>query len=193
MDPDMNRCVLLCLALIGPYNMTVDVKGNKKEIIQHCLTMIDPASRWFEIAEVPTKRADYVSNILLQMWLVLYPWPTKVICDRRTEFMAKTKDMLKNEYGIKQQVVTTQNPQVNSMVERVHQTLHQLIRSHDIAHNPDIDWDNSFTGTFAIQATVHMISKSCATPSRLVFGLDAINNTVFKADCKYIMTENDCI
>jgi ribosomal protein S15P/S13E len=32
--------------------------------------------------------------------------------------MAKAKDMLENEYGIKQQVILTRNPQANSMVER---------------------------------------------------------------------------
>jgi hypothetical protein len=111
------------------------------------------------------------------------------LCDCGAELMAKTKDMLKNEYGIKQQVITTQNPQANSMVERVHQTLHQLIRTHDITNNPDIDLDDPFTGilttcAFAMQTTVHIIIRP--QPSQLVFRCDAIYNTVFKADWQYI-------
>jgi hypothetical protein len=122
------------------------------------------------------------------MRLVCYPWPTKVICDRSSEFMAKTKDMLKNEYGIKQQVITTQNPQANSMVERAHQTLPQLIRSHDIASNPELNLEDPFTGilsacAFAVQTTVH--TTNCVTPSQLVFGRDANHITVFKADWQY--------
>jgi hypothetical protein len=108
---------------------------------------------------------------LTNMWLVCYPWLTKVICDRGSEFMAKTKDMLKNEYGInsKQQVITTQNPQANLMVERAHQTLHQLIRLHNIANNLELDLDNPYTGilsvcAFAMQTTVHVTNR--ATPSQ---------------------------
>jgi hypothetical protein len=188
-DPDIIPWDVLCIDLIGPYVITVDMNGNKKEIILHCLTMIDPATGWFEIVEIPNKRADYVSNILQQTWLVRYPWPTKVICDRGSEFMAETKDMLENEYGIKQQVITTRNPQANSMVERAHQTLHQLIRSHDLANNPDLDLDDPFSGilsacAFAMRTTVHTTNR--ATPSQLVFGRDAIHNTVFKADWQYI-------
>jgi hypothetical protein len=89
--------------------------------------MIDPATGWFEIAEISNKWADYVSNILQQTWLVRYLWPTKVICGRGSEFMAKTKDMLENEYGIKQQVILTRNPQANSMVERAHLTSTNLV------------------------------------------------------------------
>ena len=89
--------------------------------------MIDPATGWFEIAEVPDRRADNISNILQQSWLVRYPWPTKVICECGGEFMAEVKAMLEEGYGIKQQVISTRNPQANSMVERAHQTLHQMI------------------------------------------------------------------
>jgi hypothetical protein len=123
-DPDIILWDVLCIDLIGPYIITVELNGNKKEIILHCLTMIDPATGWFKIAEIPNKRADYVSNILQQTWLVRHLWPTKVICDRGSEFMAKTKDMLENKYGIKQQVILTQNPQANAMVKHAHQTLH---------------------------------------------------------------------
>ncbi len=50
----------LCIDLIGPYKM-----GKKeKEISLHCLTMIDPATGWFEIERIPNKQADEVSNIL---------------------------------------------------------------------------------------------------------------------------------
>jgi hypothetical protein len=98
---------VLCIDLIGPYTITVELNGNKKEMLLHCQTTIDSTTGWFKIAEIPTKQADYVSNILQQMWLVRHPWPNKVICDCGSEFMAETKDMLKNEYGIKQQVITT--------------------------------------------------------------------------------------
>jgi hypothetical protein len=75
------------------------------------------------------------------------------------------------------------------MVKQAHQALHQLIRTHDIANNPDIDLDDPFTGilttcAFAMQTTVHVTSR--ATPAHFVFRQDAIHNTVFKADWQYI-------
>jgi NADH:ubiquinone oxidoreductase subunit len=68
-------------------------------------------------------------------------------------------------------------------------TLHQLIWSHDLANNPDLDLDDPFTGilsacAFAMQTTVHTTNR--ATPSQLVFGQDVIHNTVFKADWQHI-------
>ena len=50
----------LCIDLIGPYAL-----GKKeKECSLWCLTMIDPATGWFEIVEIDTKRADNISNEL---------------------------------------------------------------------------------------------------------------------------------
>jgi hypothetical protein len=69
----------LCIDLIGPYTVK---KTDKKEWKLHCLTMIDPATGWFEIVEIPKKQADEISNLIEQTWLVRYLWPQNVICDR---------------------------------------------------------------------------------------------------------------
>ena len=67
----------LCIDLIGPYKF-----GYKKdEVILHAMTMTDPATGWFEIVEVPNRRADEISNALEQVWLTQYPWPTEVVLD----------------------------------------------------------------------------------------------------------------
>ena len=55
----------VCIDLIGPYKFGKD----KKEVKLRCLTMIDPVTGWFEIAEVPDARADSISNIFEQVWL----------------------------------------------------------------------------------------------------------------------------
>ena len=69
--------------------------------------MIDPATGWFEIQELPgTKRADILANIVEQTWLTRYPWPQEVILDRGTEFMAEFSAMLTNDYGIKKKPIT---------------------------------------------------------------------------------------
>ena len=69
--------------------------------------MIDPATCWFEIKELPgTKRADIVSLMVEQTWLNRYPWPQKVITDRGKEFMAEFIKLVKEEYGTIKKTIT---------------------------------------------------------------------------------------
>jgi hypothetical protein len=53
----------------------------------HCLVMIDRATGWFEIAEIPAKTVGVVMNIFEQEWLTRYPYPIEVVMDRGTEFI----------------------------------------------------------------------------------------------------------
>ena len=173
---------VLCVDLIGPYN--IKCRG-KKELTLHCMTMIDPATGWFEIIEIPSKRADELSNLLEQTWLCRYPWPQKVICDRGREFMAEVKTMLQEDYGVKVSQITTRNPQANAILERIHQTIGDMIRTFQLPTRADIDTEDPFTGllsavAFATRATVH--TTLGATPSQLVFGRDAMLNTKYEPD-----------
>ena len=175
----------LCIDLIGPYR--IEKKNKKKgedDYKLHCLTMIDPATNWFEIVEIPEKRADIIANKLEQTWLVRYPWPEKIICDRGKEFMAEIKQTLRDDYDINQRFITARNPQANAMLERVHQTIGNMIRTFRIA-DAEIDAEDPFSGilsavAFATRATVHTTLD--ATPSQLVFGRDPIIGTKYLAD-----------
>jgi transposase InsO family protein len=173
---------------IGEYKIDVTIKGKKKTLALRCLTMIDPATGWFEIAELKRGRADYTADLLERVWLNRYPWPTEIICDRGKEFMAEVIDTLKNDYGIVRKTITTRNPQANAMVERAHQTVGNMIRSLNF-HEQDINVEDPFGGVlaavgFAMRATVHTTTR--ATPSQLVFNHDAIHNVKYKADWQLI-------
>ena len=85
--------------------------------------MIDPATGWFEIAEVPNTRADCIANTLETTWLSGCPWPTETRMDKGSEFAGKVSAALKEQYGICRKVIATRNPQANSMVERIHQVI----------------------------------------------------------------------
>jgi transposase InsO family protein len=150
--------------------------------------MIDPVTGWFEIAEIPAKTADVVINVLEQQWLVRYPRPAEVIMDRGTEFMGEVKSALKDYYGTRPKMITTRNPQANSMVERAHQTIQSLIQTQNIQSIDDLE-DGTWNGVlsavgFAMRATLHTTMR--ATPMQLVFGRDAIHNIRFEADWQYI-------
>ena len=151
--------------------------------------MIDPAASWFEIRQISTKRADYIANYLEFAWLTRYPWPAEIIMDRGREFAAEVSTLLKSDYGFKKKLISTRNPQANAIVERVHQTVHNMIRTFQIRDKDDIDPEWNFEGVLsavrsAINHTVHTTLR--ATPSQLVFGRDAILNVQFQADWQYI-------
>ena len=176
----------LCIDLIGPYQIDGS-RGRSTERMLHCLTMIDPATGWFEISEIPAKRADEIIKVLKQKWLVRYPKPCEIIMDRGREFMAEVKEVLKNEYGIKRKTITPRNPQANAMVERAHQTLGYMLNTLQIGQDDNFQdrWDGILAAVgFAMRATVHSTTR--ATPMQLVFGRDAIHNVRFQADWKYI-------
>ena len=174
----------LCIDLIGPYTIGKD----KYETTLHCLTMIDPATGWFEIAEIAAKDSMTVANELELRWFTRYPWPTEVVMDRGTEFMGEVKRMIHDDYGIIRKPITTRNPQANAMVERAHGTIHNMIRSQQIRDKRDLEsesWEGILAALrFAMNSTVHTTNR--ATPSQLVFGRDAMLNVSFKANWQYI-------
>ena len=88
--------------------------------------------------------------------------------------------MLKADYGCHISQITTRNPQANAILERIHQTIGNMIRTWQLPTNPSIEEEDPFTGLltavgFAARATVH--TTTGATPSQLVFGRDAMQNT----------------
>ena len=107
----------MCMDLIGPYQFSE--KENKIELL--CLTMIDPATGWFDIVEIPNKRTNFLANYLEFHWLTRHPWPTEIFMDRAKEF-AKVHETIKNDCSINKKLDATRNPQANAIVGCVHQT-----------------------------------------------------------------------
>ena len=192
-DPEVIPWHTLCIDLIGPYSIKQPkINGEEQEDLHlHCLTMIDPATGWFEIAEIPTKQADDVSNILEMHWLTRYPVPTEVVMDRGREFAAEVTTMLASDYGLRRKVITTRNPQANGIVERVHQVVHNMLRTSGLADGTSMaTYENyGFSGILAavrrgVNSTIHTTTQ--ATPAQLVFGRDAILNVQFEANWAFI-------
>ena len=51
-DPELIPWHTLCIDLIGPYTFGKKTEKVDDTVTLHCLTMIDPATGWFEIAEI---------------------------------------------------------------------------------------------------------------------------------------------
>ena len=63
-----------------------------------------------EMKEIDNKTASTVANIVEQTWLTRYPWPSVIIYDRGTEFMAEFAKMIKDEYDIEKKPISSRNP-----------------------------------------------------------------------------------
>ena len=95
--------------------------------------------------------------------------------------------MVKEDYGIKQRPITTRNPQANAIIERIHQTLGNIIRTFELHQDQEVtqdSWEGILSAAmFSLRSTYHTTTQ--ATPMQLVFRRDAILNLKFKADWNY--------
>ena len=92
--------------------------------------------------------------------------------------------MIEQDYGITRRPITTQNPQANSILERAHQTIGNILRTFHI-NNHELEQDDPCsrilsTVIFTMRSTVPTTTQ--ATLMQLVFGRDAITNLMFDAN-----------
>ena len=134
----------VCTDLIGPYT----IKAKDGTILDFmCLTMIDPATGWFKIVELPNVDCTYVrdnkeeiveviidksSACVLQLfnksWLSRYPRSKNIIYDNGSEFKLHFKSLC-DSYGLKRKPKTIKNPQANVILERIHAVIADMIRT----------------------------------------------------------------
>lgn len=175
----------LCVDLIGPYPVQ-DATGKVHQLL--ALTMIDPATSWFEIAEIPNKTAETVALTLDRMWFCRYPRPREITYDQGGEFTGTEFQELLQSYGIKRKPATSRNPQSNGVIERVHLTLHNMLRTFDLTlqtMDPIDPWSGYLAAAaFAIRTTYHTTTQ--ATPAELVFGRDMIFERTFSPNWEAI-------
>ena len=198
----------LCVDLIGPYTL----KGKDGSQIDFmCLTMIDPASSWFEMVELPvmefitpvaskkqgtkthkTKitKGDYfdktstmISHLVNKTWFSRYPRCQNIIYDNGSEFKLHF-EALCDSYGIKRKPTSVKNPQANAILERVHQVISTMLRT------AEIDMANSVApsdiDTFLTNASWAIRSTYHtvlkASPGTAIFGRDMLFDIPYIAD-----------
>ena len=83
----------LCVDLIGP--CTIPRKG-KTPLKLWCLKMMDPATGWSEMAQIPNKTAAEIADISEKTWFNFYPLPQQIVLDRGTKLLAEFAKMCQN-------------------------------------------------------------------------------------------------
>ncbi len=193
---------VLCVDLIGPYTL----KGKDGTVIDFmALMMIDPATSWFNIVELPLihqlktvtvngkesyiveeifdKTSEHIAWLVNKTWLSRQPRCRDVIYDSGIEFKLNF-EYLCNTYDIKRKPTTVKNPQANAILECLHQVLAQMLRTAelDMAETVTPDDINVFldNAAWAICSTYHTVLK--ASPGVAIFGCDMLFDIPFIAD-----------
>ena len=194
---DLHPWYTVHVDLIGPYSLWVKKQLPDGKIVDHefsltCMTFLDPATGWFEIAEVPhyiisdlkkdareaiDKSSARISLLFNNVWLARYPRPSKVIFDNGSEFKKNFVPLLR-DFSIVPQCTTIKNPTANSPVERIHQVIKSMLTTKDLQSQifDYIDpWGEILASiAWAIRASFN--SSLNATPAQMVFGRDMIFN-----------------
>ena len=110
--------------------------------------------------------------------------PEEITFDGGPEFKAEFKKLIEEEYQLRARPSSVRNPQSNAIIERVHGTIGNMMRTIDMPHVSNAD-DDPFAGVvsaicWAVRSTYHTTLK--ATPGQLVFGRDMIFNIKHEAD-----------
>ena len=166
--------------LIGPYT----IRTPRKSYTLRCMTMIDPATNWFEIARIDNPTSEECQNVLDSYWLARYPRPREIGYDNGSEFKKYFAELCDN-MGLKKKPSLEYNPQSNAIIERVHQVLGDQLRTFELEERDLTPQERTFEPfltacAYALRSTYH--TTLGATPGQLVFGRDMILPVKFKAD-----------
>jgi hypothetical protein len=127
------------------------------------LTMIDPATGWFEIVEATSKSATsildffitpywYVTSNLYILSLIMGEWENSNVSSNKCE--SKKIMALKPN----QLLVTTNHPQSNAIIEQVHKVVNDMLRSFELTKNHESleeQEDNPFD--YFLQSTAWLV------------------------------------
>ena len=158
-----------------------------------CLTMINPATSWFKIVELPNINVTYICKgkeivevlidkssacvacLFNKSWLSRYPRSYSVIYDNGSEFKLFFEDLCKS-YSLKRKPTTIKNPQANAILERVHAVITDTSRTSSLdmkgTCTPEMV-DKLITNVgWAIRSTYHTVLGS--TPGAAIFERDML-------------------
>ena len=134
--------------LSGPWKAYVD----NKQVSFHTLTVIDVFTGWVEIIPITSKTKGNIADLFEREWLRRYPRPSRVIFDQGGEFDNDAFDTKLTKWHIKPTPITVKNPRANSIVERMHSVLGDMIRVQLATQHPYDDPISDLTSAVALIA-----------------------------------------
>lgn len=178
--------------LIGPW--IIQVQGKPYEF--NALTAIDTVSNLVELERIDNKTSAHIARKYAQLWLARYPWPERCVHDNGGEFVGPEFQTLMQRCKIKDVTTSAKNPQANSICERMHQTVGNVLRillhgqpPKDITRAKDFIDEALSIAMHAMRAGVHTTLGS--SPGSLVFNRDMFLNVPLIADWKAITKKRE--
>ena len=100
--------------------------------------------------------------------------------------MAESAKMFQSDYGLKIKPITARNPQSNAIIEQIHQTIGNVIRTFDVSKIVNNDpWSGILAATmFSVRVNYHATLQ--ASPMQILFGRYAILNIKHVAKWEHI-------
>ena len=190
----------VCVDLVGPYIIKAK-DGNIMDFM--CLTMIDPATSWFEIVELPNRDVTYVGKkygkeivevfidkipasvacLFNKSWLSRYPRAHSIIYDNGSKFKLFFEDLCES-YSLKRKPNTIKNPQANAIIERVHAVVTNMMQTAGLVMSdtctPEMINELLTNVGWAIQSTHHTVLGT--SPGAAIFGRDILFDVPYIAD-----------
>ena len=169
--------------LIGPWK--VKVRGKMVEF--NALTCIDTASNLVELIRVDNKTSAHVRNKFVQCWLSRYPRPIRCVHDKGGEFIGHEFQWLLEMFSVKDVQSTAKNPQSNSICERMHQTVGNVLRTYLHGNPPSNVTQARDIVNQALATAMHDMRTTITTtlgslPGALAFSRDMFLNIPLVAD-----------
>jgi hypothetical protein len=100
--------VMVFVDLVSPFTIRIPAKTHSLL----ALTMIDPATGWFEIVKATNKSTTSIQDLFHNTYLVQYLQPQFIVFDNgnKSKFKREFKQMcIQSNYGIKAKPTTSQN------------------------------------------------------------------------------------
>ena len=168
---------------IGPWKIEL----RARTLTFHAMTMIDAGTNLVEIKQTKTTTAKEGAAAVENTWLSRYPKPLKILSDQGPEFSTEFTTMC-NENGIKHSTSTSRNPQGNSLIERIHQTIGQVLRTVCLSRNPKSVEEGNAVIEETLATAMHACRCACSSsldynsPGALAFGRDMFLDIPLIAD-----------
>jgi hypothetical protein len=175
--------------LIGPwdvcYNSSTVTGRSTIEKIQ-ALTIINKATGWPEFVTIRNKSSYRIALLFDSTWLCHYPRPTRVVFGNGSEFIGREFQEMLDSYGIKPVPTMVRNPKSNGVIERVHLTMGDMLRTMTFTGT---DWFQEMQRaldavSWAVRTTINPSIKH--SPCHLAFNQDTIFCRAAKVDWEFI-------
>ena len=150
----------------------------------HCLKIIDPVARWVKLEEIQNEPAEDVALEFDRTWLTRCLRPNYCMLDKGPDFSGEEFQEIITTCGIKHEHVAAKNPQENAIIEHMHATLGDMLRTFELDKQifDDKDLWTGFLSSIVWDLISSVYAVLNSAPEELVIGHNMMLPMTFKVD-----------